>query len=144
MKRVYLTLSLFLGILCFSCGNNAKTDNKTTAQEPVNNNKKIEVTKHPDTIVDGVRVYNFKNVNVKAKELSIEEAINLFDVSVNEAKTCEQLIRACATFDANVKKITQKDSSVKYEDVERRDDVKSIRRISEEKSLGLCQTKQIR
>lgn len=144
MKRVYLTLSLFLGILCFSCGNNAKTDNKTTAQEPVDNNKKIEVTKHPDTIVDGVRVYNFKNVNVKAKELSIEEAINLFDVSVNEAKTCEQLIRACATFDANVKKITQKDSSVKYEDVERRDDVKSIRRISEEKSLGLCQTKQIR
>lgn len=144
MKRVYLTLNLFLGILCFSCGNNAKTDNKTTVTEPVKNSKKIEVTKHPDTIIDGVRVYNFTNVNVKAKEINIEEAINLFDASVYEAKTCEQLIKACATFDANVKKISQKDPSVKYAEVEKREDVKSIRKNSEEKSLRLCQTQQIR
>ena len=144
MKRVYITISLFLGILCFSCENNVKVDNKTTDKEIVKKNNKTKEIRQPDTIIDGVRIYNFKSTPVKAKEISLEEAINLFDEGVNEANTCEQLIRACATFDSNIKKLSQKDSSIKVTDVEKRDDVKSIRKISEEKSLKLCQTQQMR
>ena len=144
MNRVYITISLFLGILCFSCENNVKVDNKTTDKEIVKKNNKTKEIRQPDTIIDGVRIYNFKSTPVKAKEISLEEAINLFDEGVNEANTCEQLIRACATFDSNIKKLSQKDSSIKVTDVEKRDDVKSIRKISEEKSLKLCQTQQMR
>lgn len=144
MKRVYITISLFLGILCFSCENNVKVDNKTTDKEIINKNNKAKEIRQPDTIIDGVRIYNFKSTPVKAEEISLEEAINLFDKGVNEASTCEQLIRACATFDSNIKKLSQKDSSIKVTDIEKREDVKSIRRLSEEKSLKLCQTQQMR
>ncbi len=148
MKRVFLTLSLFLGLLCSSCENNVKTS-KENISKPVNTEvnketKKIKVTKEPDTIIDGVRIYNFKSEPTKTKEISIEEAINLFDRGVNNANNCTELIQACASFDANIKKITQKDNNITISDVEKRDDVKSIRRISEEKSLRLCQTQQIR
>lgn len=144
MKRIYISLSLFLGILCFSCENDIKTDNNTTEKEVVKkDNRTIEV-RQPDTIIDGVRIYNFKNEPTRTKEISLEEAVNMFDKGVNEANTCEQLIKACATFDANVKKLSQKDSSIKISEVEKRNDVKSIRRISEDKSLRLCQTQQIR
>lgn len=144
MKRVYITISLFLGILCFSCENNVKVDNKTTDKEIINKNNKAKEIRQPDTIIDGVRIYNFKSTPVKAEEISLEKAINLFDKGVNEASTCEQLIRACATFDSNIKKLSQKDSSIKVTDIEKREDVKSIRRLSEEKSLKLCQTQQMR
>lgn len=144
MKRVYITISLFLGILCFSCENNVKVDNKTTDKEIINKNNKAKEIRQPDTIIDGVRIYNFKSTPVKAEEISLEEAINLFDKGVNEASTCEQLIRACATFDSNIKKLSQKDSSIKVTDIEKREDVKSIRRLSEEMSLKLCQTQQMR
>ena len=144
MKRVYITISLFLGILCFSCENNVKVDNKTTDKEIINKNNKAKEIRQPDTIIDGVRIYNFKSTPVKAEEISLEEAINLFDKGVNEASTCEQLIRACATFDSNIKKLSLKDSSIKVTDIEKREDVKSIRRLSEEKSLKLCQTQQMR
>ena len=144
MKRVYITISLFLGILCFSCENNVKIDNKTTDKEIINKNNKAKEIRQPDTIIDGVRIYNFKSTPVKAEEISLEEAINLFDKGVNEASSCEQLIRACATFDSNIKKLSQKDSSIKVTDIEKREDVKSIRRLSEEKSLKLCQTQQMR
>lgn len=144
MKRVYITISLFLGILCFSCENNVKVDNKPTEKEVIKKNIEAKEIRQPDTIIDGVRIYNFKSTPVKAKEISLEEAINLFDKGVNEASTCEQLIRACATFDSNIKKLSQKDSSIKVTDIEKREDVKSIRRLSEEKSLKLCQTQQMR
>ena len=144
MKRVYITISLFLGILCFSCENNVKVDNKTTEKEVIKKNIEAKEIRQPDTIIDGVRIYNFKSTPVKAKEISLEETINLFDEGVNEANTCEQLIRACATFDSNIKKLSQKDSSIKVTDIEKREDVKSIRRLSEEKSLKLCQTQQMR
>lgn len=144
MKRVYITISLFLGILCFSCENNVKVDNKPTEKEVIKKNNEAKEIRQPDTIIDGVRIYNFKSTPVKAKEISLEEAINLFDKGVNEASTCEQLIRACATFDSNIKKLSQKDSSIKVTDIEKREDVKSIRRLSEEKSLKLCQTQQMR
>lgn len=144
MKRVYITISLFLGILCFSCENNVKVDNKPTEKEVIKKNNEAKEIRQPDTIIDGVRIYNFKSTPVKAKEISLEEAINLFDEVVNEASTCEQLIRACATFDSNIKKLSQKDSSIKVTDIEKREDVKSIRRLSEEKSLKLCQTQQMR
>lgn len=146
MKRVYITISLFLGILCFSCENNVKVDNKTTDKEIVKkNNKAIEI-RQPDTIIDGVRIYNFKNepTKVKEKEVNLDEAINLFDRGVNEANTCNDLIKACANFDSNVKKLSQNDPSIKVTDIEKREDVKSIRRLSEEKSLKLCQTQQMR
>lgn len=144
MKRVYITISLFLGILCFSCENNVKVDNKPTEKEVIKKNIEAKEIRQPDTIIDGVRIYNFKSTPVKAKEISLEETINLFDEGVNEANTCEQLIRACATFDSNIKKLSQKDSSIKVTDIEKREDVKSIRRLSEEKSLKLCQTQQMR
>ncbi len=144
MKRVYITISLFLGILCFSCENNVKVDNKPTEKEVIKKNNEAKEIRQPDTIIDGVRIYNFKSTPVKAKEISLEETINLFDEGVNEANTCEQLIRACATFDSNIKKLSQKDSSIKVTDIEKREDVKSIRRLSEEKSLKLCQTQQMR
>ena len=144
MKRVYITISLFLGILCFSCENNVKVDNKPTEKEVIKKNNEAKEIRQPDTIIDGVRIYNFKSTPVKAEEISLEKAINLFDKGVNEASTCEQLIRACATFDSNIKKLSQKDSSIKVTDIEKREDVKSIRRLSEEKSLKLCQTQQMR
>lgn len=146
MKRVYITISLFLGILCFSCENNVKVDNKTTDKEIVKKNNKVKEIRQPDTIIDGVRIYNFKNepTKVKEKEVNLDEAINLFDRGVNEANTCNDLIKACANFDSNVKKLSQKDSSIKVTDIEKREDVKSIRRLSEEKSLKLCQTQQMR
>lgn len=144
MKRVYITISLFLGILCFSCENNVKVDNKPTEKEVIKKNNEAKEIRQPDTIIDGVRIYNFKSTPVKAKEISLEETINLFDEGVNEANTCEQLIRACATFDSNIKKLSQKNSSIKVTDIEKREDVKSIRRLSEEKSLKLCQTQQMR
>lgn len=143
MKRIYLTLSLFLGIVCISCESNVKSNNETADQDVVTTKKKIEVTKHPDTIIDGVRVYNLKGSNVKAKEISLEESINIFEISVNKANTCQQLIKACATFDSNVRKICKENPNIKLVDIENRDDVKSIRRISEEKSLELCQTQQM-
>lgn len=146
MKRVYITLSLFLGILCFSCENNVKVDNKTTDKEIVKKNNKAKEIRQPDTIIDGVRIYNFKNepTKVKEKEVNLDEAINLFDRGVNEANTCNDLIKACANFDSNVKKLSQNDPSIKVTDIEKREDVKSIRRLSEEKSLKLCQTQQMR
>ena len=146
MKRVYITISLFLGILCFSCENNVKVDNKTTDKEIVKKNNKAKEIRQPDTIIDGVRIYNFKNepTKVKEKEVNLDEAINLFDRGVNEANTCNDLIKACANFDSNVKKLSQKDSSIKVTDIEKREDVKSIRRLSEEKSLKLCQTQQMK
>ena len=144
MKRVYITISLFLGILCFSCENNVKVDNKPTEKEVIKKNNEAKEIRQPDTIIDGVRIYNFKSTPVKAKEISLEETINLFDEGVNEANTCEQLIRACATFDSNIKKLSQKNSSIKVTDIEKREDVKSIRRLSEEKSLKLCQTQQMK
>lgn len=148
MKRIYLTLSLFFGIVCFSCENNVKNEkedlNKATEEKVVKEKNQVKVTKHPDTIIDGVRIYNFKSEPVKSKEVSLEEAVNLFEIGVNEARTCNELIRACSTFDANIKKLSQKDSNINIADVEKREDVKSIRRISEEKSLKLCQTQQMR
>lgn len=146
MKRVYITISLFLGILCFSCENNVKVDNKTTDKEIVKKNNKVKEIRQPDTIIDGVRIYNFKNepTKVKEKEVNLDEAINLFDRGVNEANTCNDLIKACANFDSNVKKLSQNDPSIKVTDIEKREDVKSIRRLSEEKSLKLCQTQQMR
>lgn len=146
MKRVYITISLFLGILCFSCENNVKVDNKTTDKEIVKKNNIAKEIRQPDTIIDGVRIYNFKNepTKVKEKEVNLDEAINLFDRGVNEANSCNDLIKACANFDSNVKKLSQNDPSIKVTDIEKREDVKSIRRLSEEKSLKLCQTQQMR
>lgn len=149
MKKVILTLSLCLGILCFSCENkdnsNNKSTNKTTDNEVVRTTPvKKEVTRHPDTIIDGVRIYNFGKENVKQKEITLEEAINLFDQGVSNARTCEELIKACSTFDTNIKRLNQKDSSINVTEVEKRNDVKAIRKISEDKSLKLCQVQQIR
>lgn len=148
MKRVFITLGLLLGVLCFSCENNVKNRkenlNKQTEEKAVKKNNQDKVTKHPDTIIDGVRIYNFKSEPAKSNEISLEEAINLFERGVNEAKTCSELIKACSTFDANIKKLSQKDSNINLVDIEKREDVKSVRRISEEKSLRLCQTQQMR
>lgn len=111
MKRVFITLGLLLGVLCFmreQCKNGKENLNKQNEEKAVKKNNQAKVTKHPDTIIDGVRIYNFKSEPAKSNEISLEEAINLFERGVNEAKTCSELIKACSTFDANIKKLSQK------------------------------------
>ena len=145
MKKIVYTLSLCLGILCLSCESNQNSNNNTlkkaTENKAVNTtSKKIEVTKRPDTIIDGKQVYNFGKVNPQKKTLTLDEAINEFRQGVNNASNCDELIRACARFDTRIKQL----SNVKVSEVEKRDDVRAIRKQSEEKSLKLCQTQQIR
>lgn len=147
MKKIVYTLSLCLGILCFSCESNQNSNNNTlkkaTENKVVNTtSKKIEVTKRPDTIIDGKQVYNFGKVNTQKKTLTLDEAINEFRQGVNNASSCDELIRACARFDTRIKQLSN--SNVKVSEVEKRDDVRAIRKQSEEKSLKLCQTQQIR
>ncbi len=147
MKKIVYTLSLCLGILCFSCESNQNSNNNTlkkaTENKAVNTtSKKIEVTKRPDTIIDGKQVYNFGKVNPQKKTLTLDEAINEFRQGVNNASSCDELIRACARFDTRIKQLSN--SNVKVSEVEKRDDVRAIRKQSEEKSLKLCQTQQIR
>lgn len=147
MKKIVYTLSLCLGILCFSCESNQNSNNNTlkkaTENKVVNTtSKKIEVTKRPDTIIDGKQVYNFGKVNPQKKTLTLDEAINEFRQGVNNASSCDELIRACARFDNRIKQLSN--SNVKVSEVEKRDDVRAIRKQSEEKSLKLCQTQQIR
>lgn len=145
MKKTVYTLSLCLGILCFSCESNQNSNNgalkKASENKEVNaTSRKIEVTKRPDTIIDGKQVYNFGKTNTPKKTLTLDEAINEFRQSVNNASSCDELIRACARFDTRIKQL----NNVKVSDVEKRDDVRAIRKQSEEKSLKLCQTQQIR
>lgn len=147
MKKIVYTLSLCLGILYFSCESNQNSNNNTlkkaTENKAVNTtSKKIEVTKRPDTIIDGKQVYNFGKVNTQKKDITLDEAINEFKLSVNNASNCDELIRACARFDNRIKQLSN--SNVKVGEVEKRDDVRAIRKQSEEKSLKLCQTQQIR
>lgn len=147
MKKIVYTLSLCLGILCFSCESNQNSNNNTlkkaTENKAVNTtSKKIEVTKRPDTIIDGKQVYNFGKVNPQKKTLTLDEAINEFRQGVNNASSCDELIRACARFDNRIKQLSN--SNIKITEVEKRTDVRAIRKQSEEKSLKLCQTQQIR
>ena len=147
MKRIVYTLSLCLGILCFSCESNQNSNNGTLKKASENKevnatSRKIEVTKRPDTIIDGKQVYNFGKTNTPKKTLTLDEAINEFRQSVNNANSCDELIRACARFDTRIKQLSS--SNVKVSDVEKRDDVRAIRKQSEEKSLKLCQTQQVR
>jgi exonuclease VII small subunit len=147
MKKTVYTLSLCLGILCFSCESNQNSSNdvlkKSSENKTVNAaSRKIEVTKRPDTIIDGKQVYNFGKVNTQKKTLTLDEAINEFRQGVNNASSCDELIRACARFDTRIKQLSN--SNVKVSEVEKRDDVRAIRKQSEEKSLKLCQTQQIR
>ncbi len=147
MKKIVYTLSLCLGILCLSCESNQNSNNNTlkkaTENKAVNTtSKKVEVTKRPDTIIDGKQVYNFGKVNPQKKTLTLDEAINEFRQGVNNASSCDELIRACAGFDNRIKQLSN--SNVKVSEVEKRTDVRAIRKQSEEKSLKLCQTQQIR
>ena len=147
MKKIVYTLSLCIGILCFSCESNQNSNNNTlkkaTENKAVNTtSKKIEVTKRPDTIIDGKQVYNFGKVNPQKKTLTLDEAINEFRQGVNNASSCDELIRACARFDNRIKQLSN--SNIKITEVEKRTDVRAIRKQSEEKSLKLCQTQQIR
>lgn len=143
MKRIVYTLSLCLGILCFSCESNQNSNNDTQKKESeIKAVKKIEITKRPDTIIDGKQVYNFGKVNTQKKVLTLDEAINEFRQSVNNASSCDELIRACARFDNRIKQLSN--SNIKVTEIENRSDVKAIRKQSEEKSLRLCQTQQIR
>ena len=149
MKRIVYTLSFCLGILFFSCENKQNTKNdtlkKASETEVVKaNTPKIEITKRPDTIIDGKQIYNFGKENVKKKEISLEDAIKEFESGVNNAKDCDELIRSCATFDARIKQLNKANNKINITEVEKRADVRAIRKKSEEKSLRLCQTQQVR
>ena len=111
MKKIVYTLSLCLGILCLSCESNQNSNNNTLKKATENKavkttSKKIEVTKRPDTIIDGKQVYNFGKVNPQKKTLTLDEAINEFRQSVNNANSCDELIRACARFDTRIKQLS--------------------------------------
>lgn len=149
MKRIVYTLSLCLGILCFSCESNQKSNNdalkKASESKAVNaTSKKIEITKKPDTIIDGKQVYNFGKANTQKKSFTLDETINEFRQSVNNASSCDELIRACARFDTRIKQLSNSNSNIKVTEIEKRGDVRAIRKQSEEKSLKLCQTQQMR
>ena len=148
MKRTVYTLGLCLGILCFSCESSQNSQKnalqKASDCKVINTpSQKIEITKRPDTIIDGVQIYNFGKENIKNKETTLDEAVNEFRESVNNAGSCDELIRACARFDTRVKQLSKTNSSINIIDVEKRDDVRAIRKTSEEKSLKLCQTQQV-
>lgn len=148
MKRIVYTLSLCLGILCFSCESNQNSNKdalkKASDNKVVNTtSKKIEITKRPDTIIDGKQIYNFGKENIQKRTITLDEAINEFRQSVNNASTCDELIRACARFDSRIKQLS-KSNNVSVIEVEKRDDVRAIRKQSEDKSLKLCQTQQVR
>lgn len=149
MKRIVYKLSLCLGILCFSCESNQNSNNdalkKASESKAVNaTSKKIEITKKPDTIIDGKQVYNFGKANTQKKSFTLDETINEFRQSVNNASSCDELIRACARFDTRIKQLSNSNSNIKVTEIEKRGDVRAIRKQSEEKSLKLCQTQQIR
>ena len=148
MKRIVYTLSLCLGILCFSCESNQNSNKdalkKASDNKVVNTtSKKIEITKRPDTIIDGKQIYNFGKENIQKRTITLDEAINEFRQSVNNAGSCDELIRACARFDSRIKQLS-KSNNVSVIEVEKRDDVRAIRKQSEDKSLKLCQTQQVR
>lgn len=141
MKKITLTLSLFLVFLAFSCESNTKTMDSETKNAPTVNTKKV-ATRKADTVIDGKQVYNI-GVELRKQEITLEEAIKTFEKRVNEASNCEELIRACAGFDNNIKQISKTDSNITVVNIERREDVKAIRKTSEEKSLKLCQTQRV-
>lgn len=143
MKKIVLTLSLFLAFIAYSCDNSKQNNKNTTEKETVETKSNIKATKHPDTIIDGKQIYNF-DVKLKKEEITLEVAIETFEKGVNEASSCEELIRACASFDNNIKKLSKTDSKITVVNVERREDVKAIRKTSEEKSLKLCQTQRVK
>ena len=148
MKRIVYTLSLCLGILCFSCESNQNSNKdalkKASDNKVVNTtSKKIEITKRPDTIIDGKQIYNFGKENIQKRTITLDEAINEFRQSVNNASTCDELIRACARFDSRIKQLS-KSNNVSVIEVEKRDDVRAIRKQSEDKRLKFCQTPQVR
>ena len=149
MKRIVYTLGLCLGILCFSCESNQNSKNDAFKKASDNKavsatSKKIEITKRPDTIIDGKQIYNFGKENIQKRTITLDEAINEFRLSVNNAGTCDELIRACARFDSRIKQLSKSNSNISVIEVEKRDDVRSIRKQSEDKSLKLCQTQQVR
>ena len=95
-------------------------------------------------IIDGKQIYNFGKENIQKRTITLDEAINEFRLSVNNAGTCDELIRACARFDSRIKQLSKSNSNISVIEVEKRDDVRSIRKQSEDKSLKLCQTQQVR
>lgn len=149
MKRIVYTLSLCLGVLCFSC-ESAHDSNKNASQKASDHevikseSKKIESTRKPDTIIDGRQIYNFGKANTQKKTITLDETINEFRQSVNNASSCDELIRACARFDTRIKQLSKSDSNIKAIEIEKRGDVRAIRKQSEEKSLKLCQAQQVK
>ena len=51
---------------------------------------------------------------------------------------------ACNKFDTNVKHLINKDNNLTIDKVEQRKDVIAIRKLSEQKSLTLCQAKSMK
>lgn len=156
MKRIVLTVSLCLGFLFFSCENQVDRNNNEINQKeetPITskNKKATEIpvaTKKADTVINGKQIYRFggeakKDAATKRMTANIEDAIKNFEYSVIDAKSCEDLIKACRDFDYDVKALSDKDKSINVINIENRTDVIAIRKMSEEKSLSLCQTSKI-
>ncbi len=148
MKRTVYTLSLCLGILCFSCESKMKPGDEQYIKEYENKvisatSQKPVVTKKPDTIIDGKMIYNFGKENMQKKSITLNEAITEFEQGINNAKSCDDLMNTCARFDSRIKQLSRTDSKVSLVEVEKRNDVRAIRKLSEEKSSIMCQTQQI-
>ena len=152
MRKTILTIGLCLGVLCFSCDNKetktvvnefstSKTaENKVVEAKPA---KKV-ATRKPDTIINGKQIYRFGPKNDVKYASSLEEAIESFDNEINKAETCRDLMVACNKFDTNVKHLINKDNNLTIDKVEQRKDVIAIRKLSEQKSLTLCQAKSMK
>ncbi len=155
MKRVVVALSLCLGFFCFSCDNQVEKKEVTTSQKENNFSnakaeEKVELRKAPkkaDTIINGKQVFRFGNETstnkISQRNVSLDVAIRDFDNNVKNANSCEELMMACKRFDTDVQSIREKNKNLKITDIESRDDVMRIRKLSEDKSLSLCQTSKI-
>lgn len=149
MKRLLFIFTLCIFIFAVSCKN--KTD-KTPQILEINNVTNKEVAKEtklqhkpirrPDSIKPGKKVIHI-GPQIEKKNITLNSVIKDFDKEVKNAKNCEELMKACMAFDKNIKTLSKKDKNISISSVEKRDDVMAIRKLSEEKSLEMCQTQQL-
>lgn len=149
MKKLLFIFILCIFIFAVSCKNNT---NKTPQTLEITNVIKKEVKKETkpqhkpvrrlDSIKPGKKVIHI-GPQIEKKNITLDSVIKDFDKNVKNAKNCEELMKACIFFDKNVKVLSKKDKNISISSVEKRDDVRIIRKLSEEKSLEMCQTQQI-
>ena len=127
---------------------NKDVNTNPKVQEPVQDtNKEKPVEKVEKKVEKKVIVAKPKNSNNNSdnnlKNLTIDNVIKAFSDEVNAAENCQELMKACRKFDNNVKRLSKNDENITAVSVEQRQDVRAIRKASEDKSLKMCQTQSL-